>query len=194
MYERAESIQTYQEDTSAQERIQSWGVSWNIAKDRPLTGAGYEFEYAPDESRWLSYANSLVPGSENRARAAHSSYFQVLGQHGFVAFGMFVLMLIWSLLSVRKLQKKARARPDTSWIGNYASAIEIGLYGYLIAGAFINVAYFDLLYLYIAMIAILQRELATSADRLANFASEASREDRIAVSGTSLTPNHFRGK
>ena len=46
VFKRADQIEGYQEDRSANQRLQSWTVAFNLAKDYPLTGAGFEFEYA----------------------------------------------------------------------------------------------------------------------------------------------------
>jgi hypothetical protein len=45
------------------------------------------------------------------------------------------------------------------WIANYALPLEIGIWGYVVSGAFLSLAYFDLFYCYVAIAAILQREL-----------------------------------
>ncbi|MGH8717792.1 MAG: putative O-glycosylation ligase, exosortase A system-associated, partial [Burkholderiales bacterium] len=56
LLERTETIQTYEQDQSAMQRLQAWSVAWNVAKDYPLSGAGFDFESYHDSSRWLSYA------------------------------------------------------------------------------------------------------------------------------------------
>ena len=157
--DRAETIETYDQDRSAMQRIQAWSVAWNVAKDYPLTGAGFEFEYADDEQRWLSYADRAYDQFGEVARAAHSLYFQVLGQHGLVAFCLFLLMLFFTYRTLYRLVRDSRKYPDTAWIANYAAAVQVGMIGYLAAGAFLNSAYFDLFYLFMGAAAILRREL-----------------------------------
>ena len=44
VFQRADTIANYEEDGSANQRLESWSVAWNVAKDRPLVGAGFEFE------------------------------------------------------------------------------------------------------------------------------------------------------
>jgi probable O-glycosylation ligase (exosortase A-associated) len=160
LVQRTESIGEYKTDQSAQFRLQAWSVAWNIAKQRPFTGAGFNFEYGKDDERWLSYADFVVPDADNVARAAHSIYFQVLGQHGFLGLFLFVLVLVGSLWRLRRMRAQARVSPETEWIASYASAIQLGLVGFMVSGAFISQAYFDLVYTYFALIALLQRELA----------------------------------
>jgi probable O-glycosylation ligase (exosortase A-associated) len=94
VYQRAELIENYETDRSANMRLQSWTVAWNLARDNPLTGAGFNFEYGNIRDRWLAYGSEEYEWALRRAQAAHSIYFQVLGQHGFVALGLFLALLV----------------------------------------------------------------------------------------------------
>lgn len=159
IFKRAETIQTYEEDRSAMQRLQAWSVSWNIALDYPFTGAGFELEYSPDEERWLSYANRKYDTFGDVSRAPHSIYFQIIGQHGFVAAFLYLLMLLLLLLRLYRLRKIALRHNELQWVTTYADAIFLGMIGFLVDGAFLNVAYFDLMFLFLAMASVLQREV-----------------------------------
>lgn len=179
LFQRAETIESYEEDKSAMQRIQAWGVAFNIAKDRPLLGAGFNFEYGNDmDALWLSYANFLGEW-ENKARSAHSAWFQVLGQHGFVALGLFVLLLLMSLYKAGSIRKAVGMDPERSWMASYANAIQIGLIGYIVSGTFLSLAYFDLLYTYIAVVAILCREVAQEQAAEAKPAYDTGRSEAV---------------
>lgn len=157
--DRQESTLDYQQDYSAMQRIQAWGVATNIALHRPLFGAGFNFVSGISNSQWLSYAN-FVGEFYNSKRAAHSIYFEVLGEHGFVAFGLFCTLLFGTFLRLRRLAKRAAYTEETAWIGGYARAVHLALIPYIIAGAFLSLAYFDLFYYLVALSAILHREYA----------------------------------
>lgn len=195
LVKRSATIQTYQEDQSAQLRFQSWGVNYNIAKERPFTGAGFNLEYASD-ARWLSYANFLVADGDpaiNYARAAHSSYFQILGSHGFVALGLFILLLVLMLLRLQAIKSRGAKLPGGEKLSAYASGIQLATIGFCVSGAFINAAYFDLFYLYVVMTAVLWRELqqlavpAPAAVRPAGVLTPAAPVARLG-SGASAAP------
>jgi probable O-glycosylation ligase (exosortase A-associated) len=159
IFARAEQIENYQEDGSANQRLQSWTVAWNLAKEYPLTGAGFEFEYAPDNARWLGYGDRKYDWAISHSSAAHSIYFQVLGQHGFVALGLFLAMLVCTMLKLQRIKALARQGEHIEWVHGYAMAIQIGMVGYMVSGAFLSSAYFDLVYLFIAISALLWREV-----------------------------------
>ena len=154
--ERAETIQAYEEDNSAMSRLQAWNVNWNIAAENPLTGAGFSLVLMGNE-RWLSYAD--FEGDWRRtARAAHSIYFQVIGHHGFVGLGIYLALLGAVVATLCKLMWRARRSTETVWISEYAWALLIGIVGYAVAGAFLDMAYFTLFYAFVGLTIILRRE------------------------------------
>jgi len=175
-YERQETTLEYKQDWSAMQRIQAWSVAWNIARERPYLGAGFNFEYSGDNATWLSYA-AFLGEWENKARAAHSIFFQILGQHGFVGLGLFLVLLAGTYFRLRRLARLERGNdPNTIWIGRYARGLQIGLVGYVVCGAFLSLAYFDLFYAVVALSAILQREYEeATAPASARSAVEARR-------------------
>lgn len=175
LFERAETIQTYQQDESAMQRLQAWGVAWNVAKDYPLTGAGFNLDHAGNE-RWLSYASFLGEWN-NRARAAHSIYFQMLGDHGFVGLFLFVALLLSCLLGLTRMRRQAKSMPGAEWLADYANGLRLGLLGFAISGAFLSLAYFDLFYVFVAATAILQRELRGLAGQPAPAAAAMALAD-----------------
>ncbi|HTE43081.1 MAG TPA: putative O-glycosylation ligase, exosortase A system-associated [Steroidobacteraceae bacterium] len=159
VFNRAETIGSYEEDNSAMTRIQAWSVAYNVAKENPLVGGGFDYENYPDPQRWLSHADRKYDAVDQTPRAAHSIYFQVLGQHGFVGFGIFMTLLGLTMFSFSGIARDVRNIPDLGWIGRYAKAMQVGMIGYMVSGAFLNLAYFDLLYLYIGLVAIFRREI-----------------------------------
>lgn len=175
--ERQETTLDYTEDRSAMQRIQAWGVAINIAKDSPLTGAGFGFEFSGDDATWLGYADFLGDWP-NRSRSAHSIYFQVLGEHGFVGFLLFVLLLFGTFLRLHRLAREEN-NPDTAWIGRYARAMQISLIPYMVSGAFLSLAYFDLFWTYVGISALLHRELNEA--RVPSLISEDDKVERDAL-------------
>jgi len=160
VFDRADKITNYGEEASANSRLCAWGVAFRIGKDYPLRGAGFEFEYASDSLRWASYADEDCRRlREDVSVAAHSIYFQVMGQHGLLAFGLYAILLAAVIVSLQQTQRRALAAPGLDWAGNYAAALQIAMIGYLVSGAFLNAAYFDLAWLYFALSAMLSREV-----------------------------------
>ena len=156
LMERWQTIQTYQEDSSAMQRIQSWGVNWNMALERPITGMGFRNTYMGFE-RWLSYAN--FDGGWGHEFSPHSIYFQMLGQHGFGGLAVWLLLIGFTFLTLGRIRRTAVKQTGQLWLAEYAWALQVGLIGFLAAGTFLDVAYFNLLYAFIALAIIMRREL-----------------------------------
>lgn len=153
---RAGSIQDYQLDRSAMERIATWDLAFNIAMDKPLRGGG--FNYEGNAEQWYAHLDPKYLSVIGGRHVAHSIYFQILGQHGFIAFGLFLIILFLTYQRLGKLKKRTSGIPELRWIAGYAWALQVGLVGYMVAGAFVNLAYFDLYYLFVAFTAMLWRE------------------------------------
>jgi probable O-glycosylation ligase (exosortase A-associated) len=152
--ERMETIETYESDTSAMGRLNTWHMLFNLANDRPLVGGGFEpytlrtfSRYGPDP---------------NEVHSAHSIYFQMLGEHGYVGLGLFLALGIASWTVSWRLIRASRDRPDLAWAGDLARAIQVSLVGFAVGGAFVNIAYWELLY-YIIVVLMATSRLASSA-------------------------------
>jgi len=142
-------------DQSAEERLNSWTYCWRLAKDYPLTGGGFE-AFTPD----LFYRFAPDPNDRDAAGTAvhgpHSIYFQVLAEHGFVGLGLYMLLLMSTFLSLRKV-KQFGLQNDDPQLRSYALMLECGLIGFLITGAFLGRAYFDYYFTFVACAVMLKR-------------------------------------
>jgi probable O-glycosylation ligase (exosortase A-associated) len=136
--ERMDTISTYEQDGSAMGRINTWKMLANLANDRPIVGGGFE-PYSPATS--ARYSNTPEP-----VRSAHSIYFQVLGEHGYVGLLIFISIGVAAWATARRTVAAARAAPEHAWAGALASAIQVSLLGYAVGGAFVNIAYWDFVY------------------------------------------------
>jgi len=154
-FSRIETIASYDEDQSAQQRLKAWSLATQIALDSPIVGGGFRvFE----QDVWEQY----FPGTE-RAIVAHSIYFQTLAEHGFVGLAIFVGLLIATYVGLRRVRRRA-TEADQMMIANLAAALQASLVGYMVAGAFLSRADFDLFYSVVAMSAGMQAVLARLAD------------------------------
>jgi putative inorganic carbon (hco3(-)) transporter len=153
--ERMDSINTYEEDLSVQGRFNAWWMAYNLAKDRPLLGGGFEV-ISPE----LFYVYAPNPEA---LHAAHSIYFQALGEHGFVGLGLYLLLgwLTWRTGSW--IIRNTRKLEEYRWAFNLATMIQVSLIGFATGGAFLSLLYFDVpYYLMGAMVAtrvLVEKEL-----------------------------------
>src|SRR6266478_195102 len=158
---RMETIETYEADRSAQMRLIAWRVGRMLAADRPLVGGGFA---AFNQETFDRYAPDYPGGSYGDA---HSIYFNLLGEHGYPGLLLFSVLVGFLLVRLAKLRRLAKKSADLAWVSSYAHMLQASIVAYLVTGAFLSVAYFDLAYQLFIIAVILDRlaaqEISTPA-------------------------------
>ena len=136
--DRMRSIGSYNEDASFQGRVAAWRTSVNIAMARPLVGGGFA---AVERDAIVKRFKS--PGSRDSGKAAHSIYFEVLGDTGFVGLALYLAVLGFAALNTVMVLWLARSRPDLDWARKLARALQTALVALLVGGSALSMAYYD---------------------------------------------------
>lgn len=161
--ERLASIRTAAKtDSSAIGRLKAWAVAWEMVKWHPFFGVGF--------ANFTFFYRQFDPSEEGSpTRVAHNSYLQLWAESGSFAFGFFLATIFSSILFMRRIQRVNRVRDGPHWVSDYASMIEVTLYGFLVGAMFLNRAHFDFLYqtvaLGVALAPIAVREMSAAASR-----------------------------
>jgi probable O-glycosylation ligase (exosortase A-associated) len=153
-HSRMETIGTYEQDRSAMGRINAWWFAFNLAKDHPLTGGGFS-TFTPE------LFETYAPNPKD-FHDAHSIYFEVMAEQGFVGLALFLSLGWLVFLSCRRVASLTTHRPDLEWARNLCSMVQASLVGYAVSGAFLGLAYFDLVYHLISLV-VLTRTLTEEA-------------------------------
>lgn len=180
---RMETISTYREDQSAMSRLWTWTTLWNAAVDRPLVGAGLQSDdpavfgrYAPLDGDYAIFAG--------RVFVAHSIYFQMLGEHGFVGLGLFLLL---GVLTWRMASRLAAATKDDgefgAWMPMLMRMVQVSLVGYGAGGAFLSLAYLDLPYYLVGFVALCELMVRKRRERMAADPHAAGRPAPLRAAG-----------
>jgi putative inorganic carbon (hco3(-)) transporter len=143
--ERMSSIGNYEEDRSSLGRISAWWNAWNIALRYP-TGVGFNPARPELFAQFSPYPDYV--------HAAHSIYFQVMGNHGFI--GLFIFLALWiaTWQSAAWLRARKNLRPETKWCADLAAMCQVSLVGYAVGGTFLSLSYFDLPYNIMVLVVI----------------------------------------
>jgi probable O-glycosylation ligase (exosortase A-associated) len=173
-WNRQQTTFEYDDDGSAMSRIANWKIGWNIALDYPLTGLGFEFMtsdlYAKYDPGYLARFGKVYN--------THSIYVALLTSHGFTGFLLFVAMIGFTYGSCHRIKRLVKKRPDLKWCSSYSDIVTVGLLGFLLNGAFVNMEYFDLPYHFVAVVAclsvVLQRTLASESQEMVEVADGLS--------------------
>lgn len=156
-HDRMQTITTYDQDGSAMGRLDAWVGAWNLAKDRPLVGGGFGIYSDHVLGRYTP---------SNKARSAHSIWFQYLGEHGFL--GLFLFTLLWFLVwrDASWIIRHCRNREGWTWAADMARMIQVSLIGYFVGGALLQLAYYDgpfyLLIVIVLTRILVQKEIAAT--------------------------------
>jgi probable O-glycosylation ligase (exosortase A-associated) len=141
-FSRINSIETYQEDTSVTGRFDAWHHAVTVALARPFTGGGNGNFSA---KVFAMYSPGVFP------HAAHSIYFQVLGEQGWIGLTLFLGIWITAFRDGSWVIKRTRDVPELKWARDLAAMLQLSMIGYAVGGAFLSLVYLDFYYMIIAM-------------------------------------------
>tara|TARA_R100001377_G_scaffold85101_2_gene70279 strand:- start:2740 stop:4026 length:1287 start_codon:yes stop_codon:yes gene_type:complete len=152
------------QDSSFIGRLWAWKISVKIANNNFF---GNSFLASQDPLAWSLYRTEIddfgpvytppIP-ADKAAKAAHNLYFQVLGDMGYIGLLTYLLILLLLYFRLKKLTKKAKEL-ECEWCAHLSSMMSISLIGYLITGANVSMAYFDLIYIIIALSYVIEYKI-----------------------------------
>lgn len=148
-WHRATSIENYDVDTSVTSRFDSWWVAYRYAMDHFPFGTGFYGMVLPGV--WAPY----IPG---RALAAHSIYFQVLGEQGVPGLVLYVLIIVSSFFNLYVVRRNTKGVADWRSVRDLAGMMQLSLLVFCTCGAALPIDFFDLFFLW-AMISANLREM-----------------------------------
>ena len=178
-FDRMQTIKTYEQDASALGRINAWKMAFNLAKDKPL-GGGFETFRPP--------TFAVYAPEPDRVHDAHSIYFEILGEHGFVGLALFLLLGLMTWRSASWVIRRTREDASRRWATDLAAMVQVSLVGYASAGAFLGLGYFDFYYTLVAVIVLCRLAVATpvsapTAEPVGGRALEPLPPSRLAARG-----------
>lgn len=135
-------------DASAMGRIYAWQAAINMALSNPLTGVGVDNFYV----NYYFYS----PHWDGKNHAVHSTWFQVLGETGFVGIGIFVLLIASIYRSLSRVYC-INALNHNDQVAVNANALKAGLIGFMVAGTFLTQAFTWPLYIILALTIALEK-------------------------------------
>lgn len=147
-FSRMNTIENYEEDGSALGRLNAWEYAFNAANDN-LLGVGLD--------AWTPATFALYAPDPNDVHAAHSIYFSVLADHGWLGLILFLLIyfLAWRRLS--SLINIFEHQSNQQSLILLARMLQVSFIAYLVGGAFLSLSYFDLPWHLVSFVILLDR-------------------------------------
>ncbi|MEM6603812.1 MAG: putative O-glycosylation ligase, exosortase A system-associated [Pseudomonadota bacterium] len=144
------SLKDIDKDESLNVRFEAWNLIKELADKYPFTGVGFRGNQNLKIFEDHAYATKLeVP------MAAHSIYYEVLGDHGFPGLLLFLLSIFAGLFCNYKTRKLVQNMPDFFWCRDLSNALQLSILVFCLGGAALSLAYFDVFYIVLILSLIL---------------------------------------
>lgn len=150
--DRMSTIQSYDADASFNGRVAAWHTSYEIAAHRPLGGG-----FSAVKLDWIVRQFPTEGGLTTTGRAAHSIYFEVLGDHGFIGLGLYLSLIAAAVFNIFRVIALTKRRPDLVWANQLARMLLVSIVAFLVGGTALSMAYYDGALIILALTACLPR-------------------------------------
>lgn len=148
-YDRMATIFEPSGDESASTRVAVWMWTLDYVKQRPL-GGGFD-AYRSNRFTYVMPVKEVDGNTttieyrevEDKARAYHSSVFEVLGEQGWPGLAIWVSLHLLGLWQMESIQRRWRKNADEAerWIAPFAAALQMGAVIYIVGALFQGIAY-----------------------------------------------------
>ncbi len=156
---RMGTITEHSEDESASTRVAVWMWTLDYAKTHPF-GGGFD-AYRSNSFTYRMPKISGPPGNEqvtmetvtDKARAYHSSYFEMLGEQGWPGLVLWLWLQalgVWQMERIRWRFKRTE-EGTRSWQWGLATALQQAQLVYLLGAAFVGIAYQPYIFMLIGL-------------------------------------------
>lgn len=152
-FERMNTIKTADEDSSFMGRVISWKFSILMAMQSPLFGGGFDSTaYGLTQNQLMRNWSALdfiqTPYPET-SHVAHSIYFQVLGDLGFLGLFVYLMMLFRTYRNFKSIGNLATNKEP--WLDDIALYMKLSMICFFVAGAALSAAYNEIIFTIICL-------------------------------------------
>jgi len=137
------------EDMSSLQRLEYWKIGFTLIEEHPILGIGYK--------NWVAVITDIYPAGVpplNIVEVSHSIYIEAAAELGLLGLFLFILMALFAFIANAKTRKTLCQHND-KLLYNISYALDAGLIGYLVAGAFVTVLTYPFFWIQLAMIVTL---------------------------------------
>jgi probable O-glycosylation ligase (exosortase A-associated) len=189
-YDRMATLFEPTEDESASTRLAVWEWTLDYVADKPFGGGfdayrGNSFTYNMPQTTEAGNTTSVTYVEvTDKARAYHSSVFEMLGEQGWPGLALWLALHglgLWQMERInarwKRRAKRGEVEEDEAWIAPMAGALQLASCVYIVGALFQGIAYQPVM----LMIIGLQIGLHSYCRRIDSARAEAIRADRAAT-------------
>jgi probable O-glycosylation ligase (exosortase A-associated) len=162
-FDRIATIKDAGEDESFMGRVAAWKVNVNIANDNPIFGGGFDASQVTAIWNQYKYTPNFIKieiRDDIDFKAAHSNYFQLMGDLGYVGLFIFLALLASAFVTRWQIKGLVKQLPGNhNWATDLSTALTLSLVAFMVGGAGVSLAYFELTYLQIVILSIIRHLL-----------------------------------
>ncbi len=158
--DRMGTIQNHQSDQSASTRVAVWQWTIEFAKTHPF-GGGFDafrqnrLEYDTVKAKSAGDNNTALEYQPivEKARAYHSSYFEMLGEQGYPGLAIWLalhLLGVWQMEVLRRRFRK-ETKEEFRWVSPLAEALQQAQVVYLVGSTFVGIAFQPFCYMLVGL-------------------------------------------
>jgi probable O-glycosylation ligase (exosortase A-associated) len=157
--DRMSTITNHEADQSASTRVAVWMWTIEYAKAHPF-GGGFEIyrgNHLVYDTQKADQSGSNVEiekqAIEEKGRAFHSSYFEMLGEQGYPGLALWLLLHILGVAQMELVRRRYRNETgaDLAWIAPLANALQQAQIVYLVGSLFVGIAFQPFCYLLVGL-------------------------------------------
>jgi len=152
---RMSTIENHGSDESASTRVAVWMWTLDYVKDHPFGGGfdAYRGNKLRIELREGQGGQVDVTETFDKARAYHSSYFEMLGEQGWPGLILWLWLMLSGLWQMERIRArwKRRTGPGETWQAPLANALQQSLLIYMAGSLFVGIAYQPFCYMLIGL-------------------------------------------
>lgn len=168
---RIQTVNSADKDASFMGRVVAWKLSFILASHHPFFGGGFKaletfrvwsmLSQDFDALTWF-YTGDATPDPD-RVHAAHSVYFQLMGDHGFAGLGIYLCFIVASFRKARNIVKTARLHAVPEWIPRLATTLQLTMFAFCLGGSALSFAYFEMTFAIIGLLIVLETRILPEA-------------------------------
>ncbi len=167
--DRLSTIQTADQDESFMGRVIAWKVGSALAMAHPVFGGGFhaaQIQYIWDTFKTsqglLGFVDTPIP--EFTAKAAHSIYFEVMGDMGFVGLAIFLFILLHAIYSRFAIKRMVKGLGDSYiWARDMADMLMLAVIAYMAGGAGVSLGYLEMMYMIVMLMEMLRIQVRSAS-------------------------------
>ena len=166
--ERMSTIGEATQDASFMGRVDAWVINYKLAVENPVTGAGLRNSYQKE------IAQSVDIERAERAKAAHSIYFEVLGGSGFVGLVIYLGLFAAAFISAWRIYLSRTNERLAPWKWRFAYYAQMSIFVFALGGASTSMEMWDGYLIVMALVSALTK-LVTIEEKPVGYAIAKTR-------------------